>query len=99
MAVDDLYINFEHEDVHEHFADAEKFYLAISPNPSEGVLTLSTGLERTYSVAIYNLLGIRVLSNDSFQDGTLDLTSLQAGVYFISVDNGVDRLTKRIVVK
>ena len=69
------------------------------PNPSEGIVNISTGLSRDYKVCVYNILGIRVLSNDSFHDGTLDLTSLSAGVYFISVDNGTDRLTKRVVVK
>ena len=99
MAVDDLYINFDHEDVNENYAENEKFSLSIVPNPSEGVVNIITGLERNYSVAIYNILGIRVLSVNSFCDGTLDLTSLPAGVYFISVDNGIDRLTKRVVIK
>ncbi len=97
-AVDDLYINFDHTAVNESFVE-EKFNLSVSPNPSEGIVNISTGLECNYSVAIYNLLGIRVLSFDSFQDGTLDLTSLPSGIYFISVDNGRDRLTKRIVIK
>ena len=98
MAVDDLFINFDHQDVNEVFVE-DKFDLLISPNPSKGVVNISTGLERDYSISIYNSLGIRVLSCGSFGDGTLDLTSLPAGVYFISVDNGIDRLTKRIVVK
>ena len=98
MAVDDLYINFDHQDVHENFVE-ERFSLSISPNPSTDVVNISTGLECEYSVCVYNILGIRVLSIDSFQDGTLDLTSLSEGMYFISVDNGTDRLTKRIVLK
>lgn len=98
-AVDDLYINFDHTAVNENYADDEKFSLSISPNPSEGVVNISTGLEHDYKVCVSNILGIKVLSIDLFQDGTLDLTSLPAGVYFISVDNGVDRLTKRVVIK
>ena len=99
MAVDDLYINFDPDGVHESFVDYERFNLSVSPNPTEGVVNISTGLSHDYKVCVYNILGIKVLSNDSFHDGTLDLTSLLAGVYFISVDNGVDRLTKRVVVK
>lgn len=98
MAVDDLYINFDHLDVNENFVE-ESFNLSISPNPSEGIVNISTGLECEYSVAVYNLLGIKMLTKDSFSDGTLDLTSLSAGMYFISVDNGTDRLTKRVVIK
>ena len=98
MAVDDLYINFDHEDVNENFVE-EKFSLSISPNPSKGVVNISTGLSRDFKVCVCNILGIKVLSNDSFRDGTLDLTLLPAGVYFISADNGIDRLTKRVVIK
>ena len=98
MAIDDLYINFDHEDVNEILVD-EKFDLSIAPNPSEGVVIITTGLERSYSISVYNMIGIRVLSQNSFHDGTLDLTSLPAGVYFISADNGTDRLTKRVVIK
>jgi len=99
VAIDDLYISFEPEAVNENYADNEKFSLSIAPNPSEGIVNISTGLECEYSVSVYDMVGVRVLSNDSFSDGALDLTSLPAGVYFISVDNGVDRLTKRVVIK
>ncbi|MBQ3844984.1 MAG: M28 family peptidase [Bacteroidales bacterium] len=98
MAVDDLYINFEHEDVNEILVN-EKFDLSIAPNPSEGVVNITTDLERGYSISVYNMIGVRVLSENTFHDGTLDLTSLPAGVYFISADNGADRLTKRVVIK
>lgn len=98
MAVDDLYINFDHQDVNEVFVE-DKFNLSISPNPSKGIVNIATGLERNYSVAVYNMIGVRVLSDNSFHDGTLDLTALPSGVYFISVDNGTDRLTKRVVIK
>lgn len=99
MAVDDLYINFDHEDVNENYVTKEKFSMSVSPNPSKGMVNISTGLERDYSVSVYNMQGIKVLSLDGFRDGTLDLTSLPTGVYFISVDNGTDRLTKRVVIK
>ena len=99
MAVDDLYINFDPDDVNESYVETEKFNLSVAPNPTNGVVNISTGLSCDYSVAVYNIVGIKVLSFDSFSDGTLDLTSLPAGMYFISADNGTDRLTKRIVIK
>lgn len=99
VAIDDLYISFEPEAVNENYADNENFSLSIAPNPSEGIVNILTGLECEYSVSVYDMVGVRVLSKDSFSDGALDLTSLPAGVYFISVDNGVDRLTKRVVIK
>ena len=99
MAVDDLYINFGPDAVHESYVKEESFNLSIVPNPAEGVVNITTGLEHEYSVAVYNLLGIKVLSICSFSDGVLDLTSLSSGVYFISADNGMDKLTKRVVIK
>ena len=98
MAVDNLYINFDHQDVNENYVE-EKFSLSLSPNPTNGIVSISTGLTCDYTVCVYNILGIKELSCDSFSDGTLDLTSLPAGVYFISVDNGTDMLTKRIILK
>lgn len=98
VAIDNMSINFTSDAVNEHY-DYERFNLSILPNPSEGVVNITTGLERDYSISVYNMEGIRVLSENSFQDGTLDLTSLPAGVYFISADDGIDMLTKRIVIK
>ena len=98
MAVDDMYIDYDHYAVNETFVE-EKFNLTIAPNPSDGFVNITTGLDRDYDVCVYDLLGIRVLSQKSFRDGILDLNSLSAGVYFISVDNGTDRLTKRVVIK
>ena len=99
MAVDDLYINFDPDGVNETLADNEVFNLSLSPNPSTGLVNITTGLERAYNVCVYDMVGIKVLSKDAFRDGTIDLTSLPSGMYFISVDNGRDRLTKRIVIK
>ena len=98
MAVDDLYINFDHTDVKENHL-VEKFNLSVSPNPTNGSVTITTGLERSYPVAIYDMTGQRILAIEAFTDGTLDLTSLPAGMYFISVDNGTDRITKRVVLQ
>ncbi len=99
IIIDDFFIDCPPDAVNESYVDNDKFNLSVSPNPTEGLVNISTGLERDYCMCVYNILGIRVLSKSSFRDGTLDLTSLPAGVYFISADNGNDRLTKRIVVK
>ena len=98
MAVDDLYINFDHEAVNENYHQ-EKFYLSVTPNPTDGVITIATGLEHSYPVSVYNVNGQRILTVDSFSDGTLDLGSLLSGTYFITVDNGNDRISKRVVLK
>ncbi len=96
--IDDLYINYGNVGVTEHPVQ-EKFSLSVSPNPSEGMLSVTTGLECPYCVSIYNMAGIKMLSNDSFSDGTLDLSSLPKGIYFISINVGGDIISKRVVIK
>lgn len=98
MLIDDLYIDYITIGVQEH-PTAERFNLSVSPNPSNGVVKITTGAEKPYSVSVYNVLGIRVLKKDGFTDGTLDLTMLPKGIYFISADNGTDRISKRVVLE
>lgn len=96
MLIDDLYIDFNTTGLQEHLS-AERFSLSVTPNPSTGIITVTTGIEHPYTVCVYNLLGIKILQKMISSDGTLDLTSLPEGTYFISADNGTDRITKRIV--
>lgn len=97
--IDDLFINFEPISDTTSITIQEKFNLSVSPNPSDGIVRITSGWEREYSIAVYNILGVKLFSNDHFSDGTLDLNFLPAGTYFISVNNGVDRISKRIVVR
>ncbi|MBO7083672.1 MAG: M28 family peptidase [Bacteroidales bacterium] len=96
--IDDLYISFSSTETAEHLAQ-ESFKLLVTPNPSNGVVTITTGLEHTYCLTVFNLTGIKLFSKESFSDGTLDLSSFSQGTYFIAVDNGTDRITKRVVLK
>lgn len=97
--IDDLFINFEPISDTTSITIQEKFNLSVSPNPSDGIVRITSGWEREYSIAVYNILGVKLFSNDHFSDGTLDLNFLPAGTYFISINNGVDRISKRIVVR
>ena len=98
VIIDDLFIDFDVTGVSEQ-PIFETFHVAISPNPSNGVVKITTGAEKPYTVSVYNILGIRILKKDGFSDGMLDLSFLPKGMYFISADNGTDRITKRIVVQ
>jgi hypothetical protein len=97
MAIDNLCINFSHDAVNEHFVN-KKFNFLVSPNPTNGIVNITTESEGNYLIAVYNMLGVKMLSKESLSDGILDLSSFPQGIYFISVDNGVDRITKRIVI-
>ena len=98
ILIDDLYVDFRTNAVNEP-QTTETFNLRITPNPSTGAIRIITGMEKSYSVSVYNLWGIKTMQKDGFSDGTLDLSLLPKGTYFISVDNGTDRITKRVVLK
>ena len=98
ILIDDLYIDFTTNAVSEP-QTTETFNLCIIPNPTTDVIRITTGMEKPYSVNAYNLLGIKVMQIDDFSDGTLDLSLLPKGTYFISVENGIDRITKRVMLK
>ena len=98
IAIDNLCITFDPSGVTEKPIN-ERFNLSVSPNPTEGLVNISSELKHAYSVSVYDITGVKVLSNDSFSDGTLDLGLLPKGMYFITADNGNDRITKRIVLK
>jgi hypothetical protein len=97
--IDDLFINFEPIVDTTGILSQDKFNLSISPNPSDGIVRITSGLEQEYNISVYNILGVKLFSDNNFSDGTLDLNFLPKGTYFISINNGVDRISKRIVVR
>lgn len=96
--LDDLYISFDDVGIND-IPIQENLYLSVSPNPTYGMVNIMTGIEHPYNIYVYNVMGVRVFLNDSFSDGVLDLNHLPKGVYFITVRNGLDKISKRIVLK
>jgi hypothetical protein len=97
--IDDLFINFESIDDMTDTSLQEEFDLSISPNPSDGIVNITSGLKQEYNISVYNILGVKLFSDNNFSDGTLDLNFLPKGTYFITVNNGTDGITKRVVLK
>ena len=97
--IDDLFINFKPIIDTTLNPVQEELNLSISPNPSDGIVNITSGLKQKYNISVYNILGVRLFSDDNFTDGPLDLNFLPKGTYFITVDNGTDRITKRFVLK
>ncbi|MDF2435928.1 MAG: hypothetical protein K0Q95_304 [Bacteroidota bacterium] len=71
--------------------------ISVYPNPSNGMFTLNLGHNVTSTVEVYNVLGAQV-SDKSFntQINSLDLTGLEAGVYFVKVTTEKGQITKKI---
>lgn len=64
----------------------------IYPNPTEGMLQVENG--NNEMVDVYNMLGVRVTSM-SLSKGSVDISALVAGVYFVKMGEHTYRVTKR----
>ncbi len=69
------------------------------PNPVQNTLNISLGKKIT-DVTIYNLLGQEVLTKAiNANEGQLDVSSLNAGTYFVKVDAGDEVRTLKVIKK
>lgn len=73
--------------------------LNIYPNPSDGILTLTTMEQEKLTYSVLNLFGQEIIHEESFlQKAILDLTQQKKGIYFIIVSNDLGvSVVKRIV--
>lgn len=78
--------------------DLKQSAFSMFPNPATNRLTISSEDTGITNVAIFNVLGQKVLDN-SFASNlteTLDISSLNTGMYLVTINNNT---TKRLVVK
>ncbi len=73
--------------IEEETVDVISFY----PNPAKDRIFFN---EQVLKVAVYSLTGTKVL-DQKVENGSLDVTSLGSGVYFIRVDNQILKLIVR----
>lgn len=74
-------------------------HLSIYPNPTEGLLTISTN-QKWDNAQMVDALG-RTVANFNAQSGnTIDVSDLEAGIYFVQLNKDGARLTtERVIVK
>lgn len=78
----------------------EEINLAAYPNPVTDILNLSTGNANIQKIVVYNSYGQKVIEeevNNSKSNYSIDFTSLETGVYFVSVETSLGILRKKIV--
>jgi len=73
----------------------------VYPNPSSDVLTVKVNGQTGYSVKLVNILGAvvyeeRQIKSDSH---TIQLSHKPKGVYFMTIENGSEKVTRKIVVE
>jgi hypothetical protein len=71
----------------------------IIPNPSDGKVSIETGLSTACHLAIFTVQGIKVFEKESFTDGMLDLSHLPKGVYILKISTRDESVAKKIVVR
>lgn len=77
----------------------------ISPNPNNGVFNINISVENraTYNLNVRNTLGQIVYSDVLNIKGAmterLDLSSVQKGIYLISLENDTEKLQKKVILK
>ncbi len=80
----------------EEAAATESNEVSIAPNPASDIITLQ--LNTASDVSVYNSQGTQVLSSTRVEsNGTLNISSLAAGMYFVKIDTGSAIVTKMIL--
>jgi len=78
----------------------------VAPNPSNGVFSLriTSEVAMKYSVKVTNMLGQNVYNEEvsvqnNYLNKNMDLSNLDKGIYFVTLENAFERYTKKIIIK
>ncbi|MCL2245592.1 MAG: M28 family peptidase [Lentimicrobiaceae bacterium] len=71
----------------------------VTPNPADTFINIITNQQTPYHVAIYDLTGKIVFAQAHFNDGMLDVASLQKGIYFVVASTQGHRVAKKVVIQ
>ena len=70
--------------------------MKVYPNPVSGILNIAFDKEIT-AISVYNLLGQEVLKSANASEGQIDVSSLNAGSYFVKVIAGNAVQTVKVI--
>ncbi|MFT5780315.1 MAG: extracellular elastinolytic metalloproteinase, partial [Crocinitomicaceae bacterium] len=73
--------------------------VSISPNPSNGIMTISTSSNVESGIAVYDMIGNVVHTSNMNAETTVDLSTLGAGVYLVKISNENGSAVERVVIK
>ncbi|CAM3514467.1 hypothetical protein AEQU2_02964 [Aequorivita lipolytica] len=71
---------------------------SLYPNPANGKVNINTTVAGDKQVVVYDILGKQVI-NTTIAGGELNISSLKAGVYMVSVTQNKATATKKLVVQ
>lgn len=70
----------------------------IYPNPSEGLINISTPFNSDYTIRVLGIDGKIILESIKNTNETLDLNSLNQGMYIVEITQGGNRFTQAIFI-
>ena len=75
--------------------------IELYPNPTSGVINIATDLKGSYNISLFDLLGKKVKNyfNLSKDIVSLDLRSLNKGVYMIELTQGESVWTEKLILE
>ncbi|WP_088339712.1 T9SS type A sorting domain-containing protein [Robiginitalea sediminis] len=78
---------------------AREASFTLSPNPASGdVVFISGGTNAPKTIRIYDLFG-KVVLQRRLQDNSLPIHPLVPGVYMVQIEQGANRVTRKLVVR
>lgn len=69
----------------------------IYPNPANDFINIESNVNEITEVALYDILGKKVLSQNKLTNNRLDISNLTRGVYFIKINSNGNSITKKII--
>jgi hypothetical protein len=80
--------------------NAEEMTTELSPNPTNGIVTVRSATSSMSHVTVVNVLGeiVQQIDNPHSSEFTLDLSKLATGMYFVGITSG-GSLVSRMIIK
>ncbi|MBX2826993.1 MAG: T9SS type A sorting domain-containing protein [Flavobacteriaceae bacterium] len=73
--------------------------IVLHPNPASEIVNISLQEASAHELTIYDSLGRIVMTKQNSTDGTLNVSSLSSGTYYVRIDQGGNSAVKRLLVK
>ena len=80
----------------DNIINVENNKVSLYPNPTSGMIYVE--LDNTFDAVIYNYQG-QVVMREYDNNGQIDLSNLSAGMYFVEIREGNNRMIGKVIVK
>lgn len=70
----------------------------VYPNPASEFITVVTNNAEITSITVYDVLGKNVLKQNKLTNNRVNISDLNAGMYFIKIESHGNSITKKIII-